>query len=605
MSKSPIITNDINITLSDEQLEYIGYNNLPMIERTIKALINNFLNNNTPTPIPYWMDQWENDEAFTKFVYVMCKLDYLTSAMNPQRRWGEMNLIESKLIQLVGGEATLNSIKIEYKVNKYTMTSSSKATDRTVATAIGYKETGLVREGFAKVASHKFQFSTYIIRKYFKPILKNAIKAMEKLNLEQKYFDNPANYTYTVERVLKQYLTNPDAEYTLGENISDSRGRAIFQALREVFNPISNKDARSLIVAPARTMTLADIDAIDAIFLSVAELLGNKRASWTRKRMSGKGSFYRKQYLKLDLNTEEGRKDLHQNIWLERIYTQLTVLYTTGTVEWSVPVELDATASLAQVSGALLDDQQLLDATNVINPDNLKDIWTVDKLTRNQVKLAATPMVYGSAQNAAKLWKKADLDFNAEQLRAFTALLKANTGLASIIALKEFIIGNVVPQPEMKVKIRDEEFTIYCNRYKYVGEYMKAYTTYDSNTNSVVTIHNTHTKRIPDLEQFRRYFVTLLIHNLDGQIANHIGLNLDWCITIHDAFIVHPLDAVKTRTLYTRELKAIHDGRDRILADYFNSIGIVSSPATRVQWMKVKQGTQPVTATTFSHSALK
>lgn len=604
MSK-PIELPTITITLDDAQLLYIGYDNLPMIELTTKALIRNFLNNNASTPIPYWMDKWENDEAFTKYVYVMCKEGYLISSMNPKRRWGEMSLVEAKLAKLVGGMTNLNAIKVSYKVNQYILDDKSKDTSTMVATANGYKETGLVRKGFAKVASHKFQFSTLMINKYFDTILINATKAMDKLDLPEKYFNNEANYTETIKRVLTQYLTNPDAEYTLGENISDSRGRAIYQALKKIFNPISNKDARSLLVCPARTITLADTEAIDAIFLSIAELLGNKRASWDRKRMSGKGSYFKKQLLVLDLTNEEDRKKLHHNIWLERIYRQLSTLYKTGSVEWTIPIELDATASLAQVSGALLDDQQLLDATNVVNPGELKDLWTVDKLLRDQVKLAATPMVYGSSQNAAKLWDKADLSYNAEQLRAFTALLKSNTGLASIIALKEFIIGNVVPQPEMTINLRGEKFKVYCNRYKYVGEYMKAYTTYDSASDSVMTIYNTHTKKIPDLEQFRRFFVTCLIHGLDGQIADSIGLAIDWCVTIHDAFLVHPLDAFKTRTLYTKELKAIHDGRDQILADYFTSIGIVNTPAARVQWMKLKQGTTPVTASVFSHSALK
>jgi hypothetical protein len=151
----------------------------------------------------------------------------------------------------------------------------------------------------------------------------------------------------------------------------------------------------------------------------------------------------------------------------------------------------------------------MADETNILNSGELKDVWSKG-MPRKQFKYASTPLLYGSTQDCTTLWKKKKIKYTAEHIAMHKKELAHGVlGLAN--DFKDFIIANVEPKPEMKVKIWNEEFVVNCNRYRNLGDYMKKYPIYNSATNTVLTINHTHTKRIPDLEQFRRYFVTLLV----------------------------------------------------------------------------------------------
>ena len=148
----------------------------------------------------------------------------------------------------------------------------------------------------------------------------------------------------------------------------------------------------------------------------------------------------------------------------------------------------------------------------------------------------------------------------------------------------------------MKVKIWGQEFTIKCNRYKHKGDYKVRYNIFDSASNKVKTIWHMHTQNVPDLEQFRRFFVTLICHHLDSRIMDYICRNINWIIPIHDAAIVSPIDAQETRTLYCSQIDKIHNERQTIISEYFESIGIDSSSA--MDWKRVREAI--ITAVGFS-----
>jgi hypothetical protein len=78
-------------------------------------------------------------------------------------------------------------------------------------------------------------------------------------------------------------------------------------------------------------------------------------------------------------------------------------------------------------------------------------------------------------------------------------------------ALKDFIINNASPKPSMEVTIWGETFNVSCNRYRNVGERTKAYKAWDSVQGKYNVILHTDTKKVPDLKQFKRYFMTLLV----------------------------------------------------------------------------------------------
>lgn len=214
---------------------------------------------------------------------------------------------------------------------------------------------------------------------------------------------------------------------------------------------------------------------------------------------------------------------------------------------------------------------EYMDKTNLIG-DVLKDIWTVEGVPRNHVKKAYTPTLYGSAQSYKSLWDKNKLEYTQVQLNKINAL--AETGTFSYASkFKEFIINNVKPQELMEVSIWNDTFMIECNRFKWEETKEVNYSVYSSGQGLFKPVSR-KVALVPDVNQFKRYFVTLLIHNLDSQVADFISLSMDWCIPIHDAFIVHPNDVAAVKDIYTMKMKEIYDNRKEILSTYFNCVGI-------------------------------
>lgn len=221
-------------------------------------------------------------------------------------------------------------------------------------------------------------------------------------------------------------------------------------------------------------------------------------------------------------------------------------------------------------------------------------------------KHAATPRLYGSSRACHELWNDWNHEYTLEQVQAFnTELATGPLGLAD--QFKEFIINNVKPTEQMRVRIWNEEFNIECNRYRNVGEETISYDIFDTETRSIRRICHTRTKRVPDLQQFRRYFVTLLIHNLDSQVADRvIGKVMEkygWGIDIHDAFLVSPMAAADVRRWYAEELNAIYADRETILANYFASIGIGAE--SQGDWERVKRMVKPLQSFQCRKMALK
>jgi hypothetical protein len=257
---------------------------------------------------------------------------------------------------------------------------------------------------------------------------------------------------------------------------------------------------------------------------------------------------------------------------------------------------------MLQIEGALLNHAPFLDMTNVIG-DELKDAWSFDGMSRTQFKKAMTPLLYGSSKDCRTLWKQNKIQYTAEQVKAFNREIRSGA-LSVADKFKSFIINNVQPQPSMTVKIWNEEFVVECNRFKNVGDFTQRYNIYSSKDDIVTTIYHTHTRQEPDLGQFKRYFVTLLVHNLDSQLADRISARVDWIIPIHDAFIVHPNDADIVVDTYCRGLEEIFAQRDSILSNYFSSIGIDSKAS--VEWTELKSKCVPVNKVFLAQaSALK
>jgi len=104
----------------------------------------------------------------------------------------------------------------------------------------------------------------------------------------------------------------------------------------------------------------------NSVFLFIAELTGSFEAgsgNEADKIACGQSGYIQNHLPQLVLSEEEDRKDLHEVIWLERLYSELdeyfnlpgsdgigrflaidTQAYRAYSYQWSVPIEADASA---------------------------------------------------------------------------------------------------------------------------------------------------------------------------------------------------------------------------------------------------------------------
>jgi hypothetical protein len=410
-----------------------------------------------------------------------------------------------------------------------------------------------------------------------------------------------------------QWLQDNPQTFTRGTTFLDSRGRAISSSLGKIANPIGNKDFRSLLVIPEDKRVQATDSGADTIYLFIAELNGYKSSEGCEgdaiehKRDYGLQCYLSNTLHDLDLEVEDDRDELHENIWLQRLYNELDAYYrvdamtkelalVTGefnpdTYEhyWSTPVELDAGASMLQYMAMLLNSKALSEMTNMYG-EQLSDPWYVEGLSRNMVKKAATPMLYGSTKTPVELWKSNGMQYTVDHIDAYNEALSSG-GLGIADRFKDFILNNCKPQPEMEVTIWNDTFNIECNRFYTVGEETRLYKVYDSETTQVRPVYHTSTRKIPDLDQFKRYFQTLLIHNLDSQVADKVCEKVadvgGFIIDIHDAFIINPEDGSMVREYYSDLMEQVRANRGTILEEYFESVGITA--AAKEQWINMME----------------
>lgn len=551
------------------------------------------------TNTTYWYDQFKNPEIFNKILFHLCNSGWVISITEPSRNWAELSINQEKVLSLYSKDE-IYKLRVDYKFKRYQLPDSNVVVkDTTITkTPVGLKSTGLTRPGATKQASNTFKYDIAMLSKYYDVIKLNLTKSMRLLPTESA---KEVRYDDVSVEILN-HLINYDETHRIGNAYIDSRGRLIKELLSKVFNPISNKDARALLVVEPKKLGMK---GMCRVFLAISELLGYKPSTLKEKIELGKVAYENRQLLALDfvdhraeikalmldagcdtetinlalekelIRVEHHRADACHNIWLERIYFNLDC-YEPVMSNWNTPIELDQTASMLQIQGVLLNHRPFLEMTNVIG-DTLKDAWSFNEagITRKQFKTAMTPRLYGSSQSCSTLWTRGKIKWDMNQVKAFDK--EISTGAMAVAdKFKEFIIGNVKCEEVMTPKIWNEEFTIYPNRFKSIGDYTLKYDIYDSRMKSVRTLYHTHTKRVSDLDQFRTYFVTLLIHNLDSQLADFIESNTDWCLAIYDAFIVHPADAEQVEVAYCNFMKDMHHNREEILSDFFKSVGITT-----------------------------
>lgn len=334
---------------------------------------------------------------------------------------------------------------------------------------------------------------------------------------------------------------------------------------------------------------LATVAGYNAILLFVAELNGYRSGT-----VEDKTAFGHKCWL-------DGAQphEVHERIWANRLYTELygfTIAQMGGEdFYWSVPIELDASASMLQYIGILLGDKACLEATNVLSNGTLNDPWNlVTNVNRKLTKPVIMRQLYGSSKSAVAILNDFEMEYTAQEIEDLEEGLHTGAyGVAN--ALKSFIIGNANLAPTIYPVVWGEQLEVPCNRHYREGDHPVVYSSITSSGTDAKLIH-WKTIEVPNLKSFKRWTMTGLIHSLDSRVIDLVMQKLDWGIDIHDAVIINPEDAMTVRTAYAEALEAVYTDRESILNNYFASIGIKSTEKTQREWAKLKSMITPLDA---------
>ncbi len=231
-------------------VEAIGPEYTDLADKFMRTLWHQYLLNKGSVSLPYWSDRFDNPQVFNIVLVSLSDAGWIQSHSIPARNWAEANLKEEKLLQYVP-QLDLERIRATFKFSKYI--SSSDESTKSTATRLNGKvmNTGIVREGFMKAGNTKYQLATEYIDDYYDVIKLNCTKSMDKIaKLCPNLRHDRASYDTISVEILNYHQYHRNETFTRGNNYNDSRGRAISSGLSKVFNPISNKDARSLLVIP-------------------------------------------------------------------------------------------------------------------------------------------------------------------------------------------------------------------------------------------------------------------------------------------------------------------------------------------------------------------
>lgn len=480
-------------------------------------------------------------KIFNKFVRRLSETGWIESDVNAN--FAFLTIPKGKIPKEEETNLTIDAKFGKYKLTNYPTTLVNKA-----KRGNKYYKAKFKREGFKLAGNFQYSFDTDVLIDNLEEIAEDCMKDLPVAIADVSYQD--------MISIILEYYTMANEWYNLEDNISDSRGRAIFQCTKRIFNPIGFKTARALMkIKPIKLTKQGE----KYVYLFIAELFKNKLPTLSQREQFGRDMY--------KTNTYPIDCSLDVRIWLFRLYRDLKA----NKKEWDIPISIDACASLAQLSGCLLNDKELLSYTNLIG-NRLEDIWTIDGIPRKLVKSAAQPLMYGSSATIQDLWKKSKLPYTIKQVVRLKEEVD-NGRLKAINNFKDFTISNCNLKPKFTAIINGEEVEVECNRYTTTPSIhsMLVYTTSQRTVKPINRIeYNT-----PDLERFRLFTQTLLLHCSDSQIMNKVCIDLDGnFMPIHDSMTCHPNLVHKIKQSYRNHIYDVYKNREKIIREYYTSIGI-------------------------------
>lgn len=211
-----------------------------------KAIWVNYLNNSDTNGV-HWYDRL-SAELYNRLVRSLSHHGWVVSHSLTGRRWVSVELVEDKLLEFVTPDE-LQEVKAKYKYDKYLLGCEESRASKLVKQNGETKRTGLVRKGFRDAGNTQFGYDMEALGRYEEAVKLNLVKSMDKIRKDYPEMrTDSASYDAVATGIFDWHKENEYEVFTTGNSISDSRGRAISDCLKRVFNPIGNKDARCALV---------------------------------------------------------------------------------------------------------------------------------------------------------------------------------------------------------------------------------------------------------------------------------------------------------------------------------------------------------------------
>ena len=517
------------------------------------------------TSLVFWLDKFSDHKQGNRMILALAESGVINTSI--KHNYAEIEMSKEWLL-FNHTQEELDELITANRLNKYLPLRSDQKKPliaNQVKLVSGIKPNGLTRPGFAKAGHHEFKYDTQMMTKYKPEIIQFSIKAMTKMEAKlHRSLRIPEGYDYgsIIEQAIDIITAESNESYILGSLVLDSRGRAIYETLKTIFNPLSNKMARALVVTPPDIVTP---DGLDNAYLCIAELRYGFTSNIIDKIQYGQQAYRTRSYHSLDLSTEKGIDDLFENIWLERLYNDIEAYEKDNTHKVTTPLEVDFSASNMTIIGLLLGCNQYVNHTSYM--------WKVDGLSKQHVKFAQTPYVFGSTAPIKTLWTKNHLTFTPEQIDIMRyEQTKGRFAIAN--EFKDILVKHSHPTAISQFNIGEERFTVECNKSKNVGDTTKSYIVLDSKTKKFNLINHTHTHKVPDVKQFKRYCSSGIIHNRDSRLLDNVCQKMEWILPIHDAGIVTWSGATTMRNYAVKEMHHLYDNRKETVYNYLKSINV-------------------------------
>ena len=169
----------------------------------------------------------------------------------------------------------------------------------------------------------------------------------------------------------------------------DWRGRAYSNLHQEIMSPIVNKWVRSALLIPRKYQQSLTKQGKLAVAQTAVTFGSKKKEFPSQKEVLVEG-------FKI-LNGELVKESDFEKVWLNRLISEWRLVKKDKNHLWSVPLEIDQSASVCSYIGAITRNQTLLEITNTIGHNGISDPWTLPNIPRWATKLLQQ-VFYGSGQ---------------------------------------------------------------------------------------------------------------------------------------------------------------------------------------------------------------